>query len=82
MESNVHLKEIIKVFKRINQDLSMGNKRISHQRDNLSLTSQNLERLRDHIQTLEVHLRESISAGTSLERCVKDLEGNLVIKRC
>ena len=82
MELKVHLKEIIKVFKRINQDLSTGNKRMSHQRDNISLTSQNLECLRDWVQTLEVHLRESISAGTSLERWVEDPESNLVIEKC
>ena len=81
MESNVHSKEIVEVFKRIDQDLSTGNKRMSHQRDNLTLTSQNLDRLRDCIQTLEVHLRELISAGMTLERCVEDLESNLVIER-
>ena len=47
----------------------------------MSLTSQNLDRLRDHVQTLEVCLRELISAGTTLERHVEDLESNLVIER-
>ena len=82
MESNVHLKEIVKVFKRIDQDLSTGNKRVGCQRDNLGLISQNLDRLRNHIQTLEVHLRELISTGMTLEKHVEDLESNLVIERC
>ena len=55
---------------------------MSCQQDNLSLTSQNLDRLRDRVQTLEVHLKESISTGTTLERCVEDLESDLVIERC